>query len=153
MDNEVLYLRPRRRTMLLISLGGLLVAAVGAAASTAFVIVLGAIACVAAGLSLVPGLAYLRLDEKGFEIKKLGKRWGAQWLEVQSFEEAKVLIGRYPTPVVEVHYRDGFAERHLPTSTLGRTVGFSQQYIELGYGLKADAQTALLNDWRSRYGG
>jgi hypothetical protein len=35
---------------------------------------------------------------------------------------------------------------------LGKTVGISQQYIELGYGLKADAQAALLNEWRTRYG-
>ena len=137
--------------MLLIFLGGLLVAAIGAAVPNAFVIVLGAIACIGGGLSLVPRFAYLKLDEQGFEVKKIGKRWGAQWLEVERFETAKVLIGRYPTPVVEVHYREGFAERHLPASTLGKTIGFSQRYIEPGYGLKADAQTALLDEWRRRY--
>ena len=138
--------------MLLISLGGLIVAAIGAATMTVFVIVLGAIACIGAGLSLAPGLAYLRLDDQGFEVKKIGKRWGAQWIEVERFEVTKVLVGRYPTPVVEVHYREGFAERHLPKSTLGKTVGFSQQYIEPGWGLKADAQAALLNEWHRRYG-
>ena len=151
-DSGVLYLRPRRRPMLLISIAGLVVAAIGVATTTVFVITLGVIAAVGAGLSLVPGLAYLKLDEQGFAVKKIGKRWGAAWLEVERFEATKVLLGRYPTPLVEVHYREGFGGRHLPTSTLGKTVGFSQQYIELGYGLSADAQAALLNEWRGRYG-
>jgi len=151
-DRGVLYLRPKRRPMLLISVAGLVVAAIGVATATVFLIVLGLIAAVAAGLSLVPGIAYLKLDEQGFEIKKIGKRWGAAWIEVERFEPTKVLVGRYLSPIVEVHYREGFGGRHLPTSTLGRTVGFSQQYIELGYGLKADEQAALLNEWRSRYG-
>jgi len=134
---------------------GLAVAAIGAAigaAASPFLIVLGLIAAVAAGLSLVPGIAYLRLDGQGFEVKEIGKRWGADWIEVERFEATKVLVGRSPSPVVEVRYRDGFEGKHLPTSTLGKTIGFNQQYIELGYGLKADAQAALLNEWRSRYG-
>ena len=149
---DVLYLRPTRRPMLLISVGGLVVTAIGAATMTVFLIVLGLIAAVAAGLSLVPGIAYLKLDDQGFEIKKIGKRWGAAWVEVERFEATKVLIGRSPSPIVEVHYREGFAGPHLPASVLGRTVGFDQRYVELGYGLKADAQAALLNEWRGRYG-
>ena len=151
-SSGVVYLRPKRRPMLLISVAGLVVAAIGVATMTVFVITLGVIAAVGAGLSLVPGLAYLKLDDQGFVVKKIGKRWGAAWIEVERFEATKVLLGRSPTPLVEVHYREGFAGRHLPTSTLGRTVGFSQQYIELGYGLTADAQAALLNEWRGRYG-
>ena len=151
-EGGALYLRPKRRPMLLISVAGLVVAAIGAATTTVFLIVLGLIAAVAAGLSLVPGIAYLRLDDQGFEVKKIGKRWGADWIEVDRFEATKVRMGRSPTPIVEVHYREGFEGRHLPTSTLGKTIGFNQQYIELGYGLKADAQAALLNEWRGRYG-
>ncbi|HVN62406.1 MAG TPA: hypothetical protein VMT59_14175, partial [Gaiellaceae bacterium] len=104
-DRGVLYLRPKRRPMLLISVAGLVVAAIGVATATVFLIVLGLIAAVAAGLSLVPGIAYLKLDEQGFEIKKIGKRWGAAWIEVERFEPTKVLVGRYPSPIVEVHYR------------------------------------------------
>ena len=78
----------------------MVVTAIGAATTTVFLIVLGLIAAVAAGLSLVSGIAYVRLDDQGFE------------------------------------------GPHLPTSTLGKTVGFSQRYIELGYGLSADAQAA-----------
>jgi hypothetical protein len=138
--------------MLIISVTGLLVAAIGAATTTVFLIVLGAIAGVGAGLSLVPGIAYLKLDDQGYEIKKIGMRRRVAWIEVERFEATKVLIGRSPTPVVEVHYREGFGSAHLPRTLLGKTVGISQQYIELGYGLKADAQAALLNEWRTRYG-
>ena len=52
-----------------------------------FVITLGVIAAVGAGLSLVPGLAYLKLDDQGFVVKKIGKRWGALWIDkVEQFE-------------------------------------------------------------------
>ena len=90
-DGGVLYLRPRRRPMLLISFAGLVVAAIGVVTTTVFLITLGVIAAVGAGLSLVPGLAYLKLDEQGFQVKKIGKRWGAAWIEVERFEATKVL--------------------------------------------------------------
>ena len=155
MTPDEIILRPPRKTMALIALGGLIVAAVGLAVSGAvalFLVVLGLIALVGGSLRLVPGLAYLKLDDQGFKIKQIGKSWGALWLEVESFEPTNVLIGRSPREVVEVHYREGFAEKHLPTSTLGKTVGFSQRYMQPGYGLKADAQAALLNEWLGRFG-
>ena len=151
-SSGAIRLRPRRRPMLLISLAGLVVTVIGVATTSPFVVTLGVIAAVAAGLSLVPGLAYLKLDEQGFEVKKLGRRWGAAWIEIERFVVTKVVLGRYPTPIVEVCYREGFAERHLSTSTLGKAIGFSQRYVELGYGLSADDQAALLNEWRDRFG-
>jgi hypothetical protein len=116
---------------------------------------IAALVLVAVGLAggaggLLPGLG-LRLDARGFHLRAIGKSWGAQWLEIQSFAPTRVRLGRQDdVDVVEIRYQPGVGTPHLPPNRLGETLGIDERYLIAGYGGLTSAQLAeLLERYRS----
>jgi hypothetical protein len=99
---------------------------------------------------LLPGLG-LHLDARGFHLKAIGKSWGAQWLEIESFAPTRVRLGRQDdVDVVEIRYQPGVGTPHLPPNRLGETLGIDERYLIAGYGGLSSAQlAALLERYRS----
>ena len=54
--------------------------------------------------------------------------------------------------VVEIHYRQGVGDRHLPHSKLGEALGVDERYLIAGYGGLSNADLAALLE-RYRTGG
>jgi hypothetical protein len=109
---------------------------------------------------LVPGLAYLRLDDQGFRLKSLGKSWGARWVEIEGFEPTKIGVqraARWGKPgavdAVEIHYRPGVGDAHLPKNALGREYGIDERYVTAAYGgLSSSKLAELLERYRAANG-
>jgi hypothetical protein len=127
--------------------------AVGNVGAGLFTLVLALVAGVGAVAARLPGRTELRLDEQGLAVSSIVKRWSVRWLEVERFEPGTVQIGRSPSPVVCVVYRDGFERAHTPKTRLGNALGVDERYVWPGYGdLDADALAALLERFRARFG-
>jgi hypothetical protein len=109
---------------------------------------------------LLPGAAYLRLDDQGFRLKSLGKSWGARWVEIESFEPTKLIVqrrARYGKPgtvdVVEIHYRPGVGDAHLPQHAYQREYGIDERYVTAAYGGLSNEELAeLLERYRAANG-
>ena len=114
------------------------------------VLVLAAIGLVAGIGGVVPGQG-LWLDADGFRLRTFGKRWGAQWLEIEGFAPTRVRVGRRAdVDVVEIRYQAGIGDRHVPTHLLGRLLGIDERYLIAAYGGLANTQLAeLLEQYRS----
>jgi hypothetical protein len=109
----------------------------------------------AAGIGgLIPGRAYLRLDDQGFYVKSITKSFGAKWVEIEGVAPKTVRIGRKDVPVVAVSYRTGIGDAHLPRHRLERgTIGIDERYIVPAYANLGNEQLAtLLERYRDRYG-
>ena len=116
---------------------------------------LAALGLVAGIGGLIPGRAYLRLDDQGFYVKSISKSWGAKWVEVDGFAPDTVRIGRNSNvPVVSVSYRTGIGDAHLPRHRLERgTIGIDERYIVPAYAkLDNEQLAAMLERYRNRYG-
>ena len=163
---EPVTLRPNRGgTWVALAVGGLF----GAIGATMVVtgnlvgivpLVVGAVGLYAAIGGLVPGLAYLRLDDQGFRLKSLGKSWSARWVEIESFEPTKIVVqraARWGKPgtidAVEIHYRPGIGDAHLPKNALGREYGIDERYVTAAYGgLSSERLAELLERYRAAGG-
>jgi hypothetical protein len=128
---------------------------VGLIVSGTVVVGIASLVVTAVGLAgaiggLLPGLG-LRLDDRGFHLKAIGKSWGAAWLEVESFAPTRVRLGRQDdVDVVEVRYQPGVGTPHLPPNRLGETLGLDERYLIAGYGGLTSAQLAeLLERYRA----
>lgn len=163
---DAVTLRPNR-TGTRAALGvGVVFGAIGAAMVASGNLV-GIVLLVLAGVGLyagigglAPGLAYLRLDDQGFRLKSLGKSWGARWVEIEGFEPTKIVIqraARWGKPgtvdAVEIQYRPGIGDAHLPTNAVGREYGIDQRYVTAAYGGLSSAKLAgLLERYRAANG-
>jgi hypothetical protein len=101
---------------------------------------------VVAGVSLLPGSAYLRLDAAGFTMCALFKPHSYRWYEVDSFK-----VGRLGTRKSVVF---DYSRLHRGKESLrkfnSRTFGF-QGSLPDTYGMSAEKLAATLNEWRQRY--
>jgi hypothetical protein len=163
---DAVTLRPDRRGTWLALAVGVVFAAIGAALLAAgslvgiLPVLIGLVGLYAGIGGLVPGLAYLRLDDQGFRLKTLGKSWGARWVEIESFTPTKVVItrkGRFGRPgtndVVEIHYRPGVGDAHLPQNVIQREYGIDERYLTAAYGGLSNVElAALLERYRAGSG-
>ena len=109
---------------------------------------------------LLPGLAHLRLDDQGFRLKSLGKNWGGRWVEIESFAPTKIVVqraGRFGRPgtvdAVEIHYRPGIGDAHLPQHVYQREYGVDERYLTAAYGGLSSRELAeLLERYRAAAG-
>jgi hypothetical protein len=161
MDLDPTTLRPNRLgSYLSLALGLLfgLVAALllsGGNRTGLIAAVLAAIGLVAGIAGLIPGRAYLRLDDQGFYVKSISKSWGAKWVEVDGFTPKRVRLGRNSNvPVVVVSYLTGIGDAHLPRNRLEReTIGIDERYLVPAYAnLDNERLAAMLERYRDRYG-
>jgi len=163
---DAVTLRPNRTGTWAALVVGILFGAIGAA-MVAGGNLLGIVLLVLAGVGLyagigglAPGLAYLRLDDQGFRLKSLGKSWGARWVEIEGFEPTRIVVqrgARWGRPgavdAVEIHYRPGIGDAHLPASVLGREYGIDERYVTAAYGGLSSAKLAqLLERYRAASG-
>ena len=113
------------------------------------VLVLAAIGLVGGIGGIVPGQGLL-LDATGFRLQAIGKRWGAQWLEIDGFEPKRVRVGRRAdVDVVEIHYQAGIGDRRVPQHVLGRFLGIDERYLIAAYGGLSNRELAdLLEQYR-----
>jgi hypothetical protein len=154
---QPILLRPNRKgaylslafALAMTMLGVALILA-GTAVTGIAALVLAAVGIAGAIGGLLPGLG-LRLDARGFHLKAIGKSWGAQWLEIESFAATRVRLGRQDdVDVVEIRYQPGVGTPHLPPNRLGETLGIDERYLMAGYGGLTGAQLAeLLERYRS----
>ncbi|HEY4346072.1 MAG TPA: hypothetical protein VGM80_00655 [Gaiellaceae bacterium] len=120
------------------------------------VVAIGAVGLFAFLAGVIPGAAYLRLDDQGFFVKAPTKSWGAGWGEIERFRVEAIRVGRFnqTMDVVRADYRDGYEQLHAATSKLAEMPGIDEHYVMPGYGgLRAGALMALLEEWRSSHGG
>jgi hypothetical protein len=139
----------RRRTIVLAVVSavfvvvGALAAADGAAIGWAAVGFFGLCLLVFLAL-LLPGAAYLRLDQEGFTICSLFRPGRVRWGDARSFRSYAVPGGTFV----------GF-DLAGASAPLGRLVARSLSGVDGGlpdtYGLEAEELAGLLNVWRDRY--
>jgi len=154
---ETALLRPDRKGTYASFAFGLVCAAIGTALLAKgndvgiVVLVLAAVGLYGGIGGFVPG-AGLRLDAQGFYLKSLGKSWGADWLEIESFAPKRVRVGRREdVDVVEIHYQQGVGDKHMPQHRLGEIIGIDERYLIAAYGSLTNVQlAALLEKYRSQ---
>jgi hypothetical protein len=145
-------LHPSRKRTLGLGLVSLLFVAVGAAAAAdgaaigwASVVFFGSCLLVFATL-LLPGAAYLRLDERGFTVCNLFRTARFDWRDVRDFRTYSTRGGTLV----------GF-DFTQASGSLGRSTARRLACVEGGlpntYGLKAEEVAELLTVWRERFAG
>jgi hypothetical protein len=164
---DTVTLRPDRRGTWLALGFGIVFGAIGAAMLAAgrwigiLPLLIGLVGLYAGVGGLVPGLAGLRLDDQGLRLRSLGKSWGARWVEIESFSPTTIVVspkravwGRAGTnDAVEIHYRPGIGDAHLPKNALGREYGIDERYVTAAYGGLSSAKLAdLLERYRAANG-
>ena len=75
-------------------------------------------------------------------------------VEIEGFAPKTLRTGRRPNfAVVEVSYRSGIDDSHLPEHRYEGIIGVDERYIVAGYGHLSNEQLAeLLERYRERYG-
>lgn len=103
---------------------------------------------VAAALNLLPGRSGLVLDEDGFEVVSLLRRWRVRWDEVARFGETRAGMQR----LVGFDFVDG-ARPQVRLQRVNRGLSGYHGTLPDTYGLPVSDLVARLESWRRRRAG
>jgi hypothetical protein len=98
-------------------------------------------------LLLVPGSAYLRLDDTGFTVCSLFRVHTIRWCEVDSFE-----VGTIARRKSVVFNFSNLYPRQKLLRKLSSAISSHEGALPETYGLSAEELSAMLNDWRQHAG-
>lgn len=148
MKNQPARMEASRSSALIRTLGSAALAGLGLSLGLTgesmgyFAFLFFALGALVFALQLVPGAAYLQLDDEGFEFASLFRRFRVQWTEVAAWDLMDVSTrGLARLRVVRWRYVEG----RSPSGPFG---AFSQSY-----GMKPEALRELMESrWRSALG-
>lgn len=97
---------------------------------------------------LTPGLAYLRLDSEGFELKSGNVRRKTKWQDVKSFRRAS--LGSTGA-VIAIEYHPTYTKESKARSFAKVVVGF-EDFIPDAYNVTLETLEKELRAWLAYYG-
>ncbi len=97
---------------------------------------------------LLPGSSFLRLDSKGFVIRSLYRQTRYSWADVAEFGVAAVGVRR----MVVFNFAPGYAGERRGRR-LSKGLSGWEAALPDSYGVKLARLSAVMNEYRKRYGG